>query len=106
METIEQLKTDFLSYVAKYAEGLNEGDGKKTNRFQKKIINLHKRTVELECDNLFITFLNSNDEYVNYWAAILCEDKYPDLVKDVYRDLQKSLEPIISLSAREYLKHH
>lgn len=106
METIEQLKTDFLYNVAKYAEGLKDGSGKKVNRFQKKIINIHKRSIELKCDNLFITFLDSKDEYVKYWAAILCEEKYPNIVKNAYRDLQKSSEPIISLSAREYLKHH
>lgn len=100
METIDELKKYFVQYVNEQSNAFAEGNGKKANRFHKKIQDLHLKASALYGNDFFTEFLNSEDENIKLWASCFCIETYPDKSRKNLQDLLKSSEPIISLAAK------
>ena len=103
METIEKIKANFEKFAIEQFCAFAEGNGKKANRFHKKIQLLHGQAKELDCINVFEAFLDNTNENVKLWASIFCLDISPKLAWKNLVELSHSLEPIISLSAKAAL---
>ena len=103
METLEKIKVDFEKFAIEQSCAFAEGEGKKTNRFHKKIQLLHKQAKELDCINVFESFLDNKNENVMLWASIFCLEISPKLAWKNLVNLSHSSEPIISLSAKATL---
>lgn len=104
METIDDFKRKFVQYVNEQSCALAEGNGKKANRFHKKVQDLHLKVLAFYSDEIFKEFLDSEDDNVKLWASCFCMKIYPDKAKKNLQSLINSSEPIISLSARIHLE--
>lgn len=100
METIDEIKKNFVQYVNEQSNAFAEGNGKKANRFHKKIQNLHLKVSTIYGNEVFKEFLYSEDENIKLWASCFCMEAYPDRSRKNLQDLLKSSEPIISLAAK------
>ena len=103
MATLEKIKVDFEKFAIEQSCAFAEGEGKKANRFHKKIQLLHKQAKELDCINVFESFLDNKNENVMLWASIFCLEISPKLAWKNLVNLSHSSEPIISLSAKATL---
>lgn len=104
METIDELKKNFVQYVNEQSNAFAEGNGKKANRFHKKIQDLYLKVSTLYGSEEFEEFLYSENENVKLWASCFCMEIYPDKSRQNLQDLLKSSEPIISLAAKMKLE--
>lgn len=104
METIDDLKKIFVQYANEQSYAFTEGNGRKANRFHKKIEDLYIKASCLYNDDVFKDFLTSENENVKLWVSCFYLEKYPNEAKKNLQDLIKSSEPIISLSAKMKLE--
>lgn len=104
METIDDLKKKFIQYVNEQSSAISEGNGKRANRFHKKIQDLHLKILNLYDNDVFKEFLDSEDDNIKLWASCFCKEIYPDITKKNLQGLINSSEPMISLSARYHLE--
>lgn len=104
METIEELKEQFVDFCVKQESARNEGRGKRSNYYHKKIVNLHKRVKSLGYLNFFESFLDYKNEKVQIWAAVFCLRICPKKVKLVLNNLKKSSNPMTRLESQSILE--
>lgn len=106
METIEKIKKDFEDYVIQQNLALAEGNGKKANRFHKKIQNLYRNVRDINRVDIFKDYLNDKNESVTLWAAGLCLKEYPEVAQKKLVELSKSSDSMICLSAKATLEFY
>lgn len=104
METIEKLKEQFIDFCLKQESARNEGCGKKSNYYHKKIVNLYKQIKKLGYLDIFKSLLDYENENVQIWAAVFCLRICPKEVKAVLNNLKKSSNPMTSIEARSILE--
>ena len=68
--------------------------------FIKKYSYYINKLKELDCINVFESFLDNKNENVMLWASIFCLEISPKLAWKNLVNLSHSSEPIISLSAK------
>lgn len=103
METIENIKTNFERFAIEQNRALAEGNGKKANRFHKKIQLLHEHAKTLNCVYIFASYLEHENEIIKLWASVFCMEIAPQIAHKNLVKLTHSSEPIISLSAKATL---
>lgn len=104
METIEQLEEKFVYSATQHGLAMQEGGGRKANRWHKQILMLSDKFEENGCKDRLKKFLCHENEYVRLWAACLSIKTYPQESRKVLKQLMKSTDPYVYISAKAILE--
>ena len=104
METIENLKKQYVKHCQEHWVAINNGDSKNANKLHKKIILVAKKIIASGKFDMINDFLESQDENIKLWTACLQLRTYPDKALKALHELTCSSNFFISFDAKETIK--
>ena len=104
METIENLKDKYEKYCKERGIALSDGNSKKADFLHKKITRLIQLATESNLYEIFIPFLNSEDENVKLWTACEYLQTQPGIALKALNELSKSSDFLISFKAKATIR--
>ena len=104
MEIVEKFKNEYEKYCKERGMALSEGNSKKANFLHKKITHLMQQAIDANLFDIFIPFLESEDDSVKLWTACEYLQAYPEISLKALSDLSKSSDFLISFKAKATIK--
>lgn len=104
METLENLRDEYEKYCQEHWIAINEGNSRIANLIHKKITQITQKAKDSNLFDIFIPFLEHENENTKLWTACLYLDIYPKEALKVLKELSKSSDFIISFEAKATIK--
>jgi hypothetical protein len=102
MQNIDSLIENFINEASSYSKAIPEGDHKKANKANKRMISIYKKINNLDANERLKKYLNHDDDGIRVCTASLLIKDYPDSSISVLTEILKK-ENIYSLSAQALL---
>ena len=105
METLrrEMLKERFIDYAVKQDNALNEGKGKISNRYHRRIWTLYREAKAKKCIDVFKECINYPNLNVRLWAIGFIFALDPQLAKRALKAISTS-DPFMDLSVKAMME--
>ena len=106
METVEDLKQNFVNLVLAHNLAFDSGNSSKANHLHNKIVALYRKIQQTNHVDLFKELMSHQDEGVRVWASGFCLLLWPEQAQQTLKELTKSTNIGIALAAKATLQFY